>query len=349
MDIAICEKEVLVNTPLIEKVNNKKDSSDDNSRYTTQIDFKKKNDKVVVDKEGQFEFTPKKLPIKKKKDLPNIRQGTAIFTTVPTHKGKNLSLPEKIELNPEEINNSPIVSILNTNNHNLIDECLKFNGLGLIQKGRENNKKDGIIYFSHKNCTNEKIDYKLNTTYNPNENNQNGHFYLFALYFMKGVNSYNINFNQKITNTSRESSKEFINNYKSFIKITNEYPLKILSKEILQIGKTIIEINPMSNGLLSITNLSNNNFKSIYHPDQKEITFGRSSKCNIFLPEEKEISKIQATFDYISAFSCWFLKDGHENKPSTNGTWLYALNEYPLYNKMNVRIDDNQVEFIFEE
>lgn len=347
MDLAICEKEVFLDNSLIEKVNNKKDSSDENSRFTTQIDFKKRSNQTVEDKESQLEFTPKKLPVKKKKDNVNIRQDTAIFTLLTTDKEKELTLPKKIELSPEEIKNSPIVSILNINNDNLIDDCLKFNGLGLLNKGRDNNKKDGIIYFSHKNCTNEKVDYKLNTTYNPNENNKNGHFYIFAIYFMKGVNSYTINFNQKINDTLQESAKKFIQNYKSFIKISNEYPLKILNKEIIQIGKTIIEINSMPNGLLSVTNLSNNNFNTFYHPNQKEITIGRSNKCNIFLPEEKEISKVQCTLDYISAFSCWFLKDGHENKPSSNGTWLFALNEYPLYNKMNVRIDDNQVEFIF--
>ena len=42
------------------------------------------------------------------------------------------------------------------------------------------------------------------------------------------------------------------------------------------------------------------------------------------------------------------LKDGDEEKESTNGTWLYALNEYPLFDGMIIAVENEQLEFTFD-
>ena len=51
------------------------------------------------------------------------------------------------------------------------------------------------------------------------------------------------------------------------------------------------------------------------------------------------------TLNYLSTFGCWCLKDGDEEKESTNGTWLYALNEYPLFDGMMIAVKNEQLEF----
>jgi hypothetical protein len=48
---------------------------------------------------------------------------------------------------------------------------------------------------------------------------------------------------------------------------------------------------------------------------------GRDSKCNINFPGDKSFSKTQLSIKYDSLSKSWILKDGIDNKPSTNGTW----------------------------
>ena len=48
---------------------------------------------------------------------------------------------------------------------------------------------------------------------------------------------------------------------------------------------------------------------------------GRDSKCTIPFPGDKSFSKTQLTIKYDNTLKTWILKDGFEDKPSTNGTW----------------------------
>ena len=97
-----------------------------------------------------------------------------------------------------------------------------------------------------------------------------------------------------------------------------------------------MEFIPITGGLLTVVNVTDNNSKLIFHPQDKQITIGRSEECVIHFESEKNISKVQVTIDYVVKCGCWFLKDGNEESASTNGTILYAINEYPnlliLYN-----------------
>ena len=51
---------------------------------------------------------------------------------------------------------------------------------------------------------------------------------------------------------------------------------------------------------------------------------------------------------YLNTFQCWSLKDGDDEKESTNGTWLYALNEYPLFDGMTIAVETQLLEITFD-
>jgi len=59
--------------------------------------------------------------------------------------------------------------------------------------------------------------------------------------------------------------------------------------------------------------------------DQLEVKIGRAKKCHIKFDEEglpNSISRSQCSFKYFDGF--WYICDGSNNKPSANGTWIFA-------------------------
>ena len=97
-----------------------------------------------------------------------------------------------------------------------------------------------------------------------------------------------------------------------------------------------------------MVNVTNKNANVIFHPDKKEVKIGRGKECNLCFEEEKSLSKIQTTLNYLNTFQCWSLKDGDDEKESTNGTWLYALNEYLLFDGMTIAVETQLLEITFD-
>lgn len=95
-------------------------------------------------------------------------------------------------------------------------------------------------------------------------------------------------------------------------------------KEILSISDYFFQLNPLADKL-EILRLANKNLpnseKFTFDISQEIVTIGRDSKCNIYFNGDKAFSKIQTTFTYDRDMKCWKIKDGTEDKPSTNGTW----------------------------
>ena len=58
---------------------------------------------------------------------------------------------------------------------------------------------------------------------------------------------------------------------------------------------------------------------------------GRGNQCRVRIKDDS-LSKEHANLKY-SPTSGWILSDG-DLKKSTNGTWLYANEEFELYNQM---------------
>jgi hypothetical protein len=64
----------------------------------------------------------------------------------------------------------------------------------------------------------------------------------------------------------------------------------------------------------------------------RNINIGRYSLADIQI-NDKLLSKIHCVINY-SEKDGWSLIDGHDNKPSTNGTWLYLNEDFEVYDKM---------------
>ncbi len=64
----------------------------------------------------------------------------------------------------------------------------------------------------------------------------------------------------------------------------------------------------------------------------KNINIGRYNNADIRL-NDKLLSKIHCEISYTEKDG-WILSDGHDNKPSTNGTWIYLNEDMMIYDKM---------------
>ncbi len=80
---------------------------------------------------------------------------------------------------------------------------------------------------------------------------------------------------------------------------------------------------------------------SYFPPMNKNIIIGRYSLADIHL-NDKLISKIHCVVNYTEKDG-WTIFDGHEDKPSTNGTWLYLSENVEIYDKMIFK--SNQIIF----
>lgn len=65
----------------------------------------------------------------------------------------------------------------------------------------------------------------------------------------------------------------------------------------------------------------------------KSIVIGRTPDCDIRI-NDKLLSKSQASIAFDPAHSSWILTDGFNNKPSTNGTWLYLNENFEMHTGM---------------
>ena len=99
-------------------------------------------------------------------------------------------------------------------------------------------------------------------------------------------------------------------------------------KEILSISDYFFQLNPVHDKL-EIHRLANKNSpnseKFTFENSQEIVTIGRDSKCNIYFNGDKAFSKIQTTFIFDKDMKVWKIKDGSEDKSSTNGTWYFYL------------------------
>ena len=84
-------------------------------------------------------------------------------------------------------------------------------------------------------------------------------------------------------------------------------------------------------------------------PTKSKIKIGRASNCEIVI-DDILLSRIHCTIEYKNNIG-WIIRDGYNNnknneesidiKASTNGTWLYAHEDTPIYEGMILRSDNN--------
>ena len=115
----------------------------------------------------------------------------------------------------------------------------------------------------------------------------------------------------------------------------------------------LFQVTPHADGDIEISNLNKDidstiKLKASYAPTKKLITLGRDATCDIPFPKEKGFSRIHASFTYDNANSYWVLRDGIIGKSSTNGTWLFALHSYPIYDGMLIEILQSRLKITFQ-
>ena len=62
-------------------------------------------------------------------------------------------------------------------------------------------------------------------------------------------------------------------------------------------------------------------------PDDSPCSIGRSVKCKLRFPESS-LSRVQCEVRFVDG--AWVIVDGDGEKPSKNGTWIFAEQEVPL-------------------
>ena len=140
--------------------------------------------------------------------------------------------------------------------------------------------------------------------------------------------------------------KDYENGYGTFIKINNNYKLK--DNSLINIGDSFLIFTFNENN----ENNQNENLclkaysgNITYEPKifeytlNKEYTIGRNEKDD-FVLQDKMLSRIHCIIFYDE--KGWFIKDGNQiGEPSTNGTWVFAYDEFEIYDEMIFKSNSN--------
>ena len=271
----------------------------------------------------------------------NINLGNNDLNTSNTNENvpsMSTSLLQKL-VNKADKLEIEIINSLSENSNSKIE----INTLGMVQ-GSKRKAKDGITYFGlidednsyidTNNNNNQDLDDIINTNEIINEENNN----LLGRHFR-------IRFD---INTMKYYIKDLGRGFGTFKKIINK--AKIKDSYLLNIGNSYIvctfgvdEYYQEGMGIedgdktLNIKVFSEipQTEPHFFNPKQfKRVYIGRDISCNIIV-DDSLLSRVHCTIEYNDEEG-WVIYDGKinddesKNKPSTNGTWLYLIEEIPI-------------------
>lgn len=245
------------------------------------------------------------------------------------------SLFSSISINKDIINANREIVIKEIEGKQLTNGFLKINAGGLVKGAR--NKIDGVALFgwSIENSAGQIVnDFAFTSTSDTYSLEPT----LFLIYFKQQKKRYYIR-------CYYESLSSYMSNYALspfMIKLTDLYPLQNI--EFLMIGDLFFVVTVDKElGLLKITKKKNKKYKySLQETFSIEydrlITIGRDTQCTIPFADNRSLSKIHCSFYYNKKDKVWFLQDGAENKPSTNGVWMVPKKSFKIYDGMLFKI-----------
>ena len=216
-------------------------------------------------------------------------------------------------------------------------------------KNSKRQKKDGATYFGYdvKQGVDMGVDYII-------KNNDN-YYYDDAFngrHFMIRFNPDDLNY----------YIKDLGKGFGTFIKIQNWTELK--SNLLLNIGENYLvfsygddddeenedninNVNKNDNSI-NIKIFAMNTQQKIYTllPSDCPVTIGRSSENNIVIDDDM-LSRVHCTIDFMN--EKWYIQDGlakngiedKDIQKSTNGSWIYAYDECPIFNNMIFKANHN--------
>ena len=105
----------------------------------------------------------------------------------------------------------------------------------------------------------------------------------------------------------------------TFVKL--EEPFNMGSKRIASFGNSHMVVTTNSTGLLmTFIDGPKVNEALNFNRDEK-VLIGRMDDCHIKMDESNALSRYQCSLYYDND---WYIEDGKEGRPSTNGTWIFA-------------------------
>ena len=228
---------------------------------------------------------------------------------------------------------------------------IEINALGMVQ-GSKRKEKDGITYFglidennSYIDTTsNEDIDYIINANDIGDNNNLLGRHFRIRFdinkmkYFIKDLGKGFGTF-KKIIEKEKIKDSYLLNIGNSYIVCT--FGLD----EYYQEGDKIEDDDNILN--IKVFSEIPQTEPHFFNPKQfKRIYIGRDISCNIII-DDSLLSRIHCTLEYDDEEG-WVIYDGkiddNENKKSTNGTWLYLIEEIPIENGLIFKNNKNAFE-----
>ena len=236
---------------------------------------------------------------------------------------------------------------------------IEINALGMLH-GSRRKEKDGITYFGliEENNSyidtnyNEEVDYIINSN-DIGENNN-----LIGRHFR-------IRFD---INTMKYYIRDLGCGFGTFKKIVKKAQIK--DSDLLNIGNSYIvctfgvdEYYPEEAAIEDADKTLNIKVFSeipqaephFFNPKQfKRIYIGRDVSCNIII-DDSLLSRVHCTIKYDEE-NGWVIYDGriddddeYKNKPSTNGTWLYLIEEIPIEDGLIFKNNKNAFECHLEK
>ena len=284
----------------------------------------------------------------------NINLGNNDLNTSNTNENvpsMSTSLLQKL-VNKADKLEIEIINSLSENSNSTIE----INSLGMVQ-GSKRKAKDGITYFglidednsyidTNNNNNNQDVDYIINTNEIINEENNNllgRHFRIrFDInkmkYFIKDLGKGFGTF-KKIIEKEKIKDSYLLNIGNSYIVCT--FGLD----EYYQEGDKIEDDDNILN--IKVFSEIPQTEPHFFNPKQfKRLYIGRDISCNIII-DDSLLSRIHCTLEYDDEEG-WVIYDGkiddNENKKSTNGTWLYLIEEIPIENGLIFKNNKNAFE-----
>ena len=298
-----------------------------------------------------------KLNIETKKEIKSTRVNKSKANMHKMNKSIK-SQRSKLKINAGEVNtkNNSNTKILNTapkintipnSNNNILTEQKHYDSVDIQVPPGEKNKN------SNNNNSNNSTEII--------ENNKNIGRY-FYIYYNPDYSKYYV--------------KDIGSPCGTFIKIENEIILK--NSYVINIGDTFLEIsigldglsfynsntemdikNQITTSVDSNAEYNNNlNLKIIskdkvydpvnFLPTKSIIKIGRATSCEVSI-DDILLSRVHCTIEYKNTVG-WIIRDGYRSedsqesddiKWSTNGTWLHAFEDTPIYEGMILRSDNH--------
>ena len=273
------------------------------------------------------------------------------LNTSNTFEHNNVS-PSTIAKLKQIVNKSDILMIEIINSLTLQRNLkIEINALGMVsdskRKAYDGNTFFGFIDNDSENNENQEVDFVVKQKENKIENNNTigRHF--------------RIRFD---INTMKYYIRDLGCGYGTFKKISGE--TKIKDSYLINIGNSYIvctfgvdEYTVDGKGIEAADKILNIKVFSeipktdpyFFNPKQfKRIYIGRDISCNIIV-DDTLLSRVHCTIEYKDDEG-WYIFDGKidddfsQSRPSTNGTWLYLIEETPIENGMIFKSNQNVYE-----